>query len=194
MITFTLTFTNEIKKIINFMKLLLTFMNVLAMISPSHHFYVRGERFMNDKQLNKTLREVLENHKKWYITRGRKGERLDLSKADLREAYLCSANLGGADLSDADLYMADFKSSLITIDQLTECSPVSPDPNSILGYKFCMMIISAFGFIGDDGEIELVFTAEEGVPKRKLIEIIDELRERIIEEMRTLIDDKLLTI
>ena len=54
---------------------------------------------------NKTLAEVIENHKHWWNEdcEGWRDMRADLRRADLREADLREADLRGADLREADL-------------------------------------------------------------------------------------------
>lgn len=53
------------------------------------------------------LDKILDNHKEWLQTNGKKGEQANLREADLRGADLCGAVLRGADLRDADLRRAD---------------------------------------------------------------------------------------
>ena len=65
----------------------------------------------------KELDKILDNHKEWLRTNGKKGERAnlsdanlrgaDLSDADLSRAYLRGADLSGANLSGANLRGAD---------------------------------------------------------------------------------------
>ena len=62
--------------------------------------------------MNQTvLDKIIENHKEWLRTDGKKGERADLRSANLSYANLSYANLSDANLSDADLRSADLRSA-----------------------------------------------------------------------------------
>ena len=65
---------------------------------------------------NKTLAEVIENHKHWWNEdcEGWRDMRADLSGADLSGAYLSGADLSGADLSGADLSGADLSGAYLS--------------------------------------------------------------------------------
>ena len=69
---------------------------------------------MNEKQLDKTLRELLDNHKKWVESNGESGERLDLS-----DAYLSGVDFYCADLSKADFYGTNFRHAHFRLAYLT---------------------------------------------------------------------------
>ncbi len=73
---------------------------------------------MNEKQLDKTLRDLLEDHEEWYETIGYRREQLDLSEAILCGANLCKANLHEADLRGVDLDRANLKDVKIKRSQL----------------------------------------------------------------------------
>ena len=62
---------------------------------------------MNQSELNK----ILEEHKKWLMTDGKKGKRANLRSADLSSADLSYANLHYADLSYANLSYANLRSA-----------------------------------------------------------------------------------
>lgn len=53
------------------------------------------------------LNKILDEHKEWLETCGKKGKKADLSGADLRYANLSGANLCYANLSEADLSYAN---------------------------------------------------------------------------------------
>ena len=55
----------------------------------------------------KELSKILEQHRLWLKTEGRKGQRANLYKADLSEVDLSEANLSEADLSEANLSLAN---------------------------------------------------------------------------------------
>ena len=55
----------------------------------------------------KTLRDIVDAHLVWIGSRGKRGNRADLSMADLSTADLHRVNLRGADLVGANLIMAD---------------------------------------------------------------------------------------
>ena len=57
------------------------------------------------------LDKILDNHKLWLLSGGKKGERADLRSADLRSVNLRSADLSYANLSYADLRSADLSSA-----------------------------------------------------------------------------------
>ena len=64
-----------------------------------------------DRIINgKTLREILEDHKKW-LDGDAAGQRADLRYADLCYADLCNANLRNAILSNANLRYADLRNA-----------------------------------------------------------------------------------
>ncbi len=46
---------------------------------------------MNEEQLDKTFREVLENHRKWFRSKGEEGEKIDLLSVKIKE-LLCKKN------------------------------------------------------------------------------------------------------
>ena len=57
------------------------------------------------------LDKILDNHKLWLSSDGKKGERADLSSAGLRSANLSYANLNSAGLRSADLSSAGLRSA-----------------------------------------------------------------------------------
>ena len=57
------------------------------------------------------LDKILDNHKLWLSSGGKKGERADLRYADLRYANLRYADLSSADLRSANLRSADLRSA-----------------------------------------------------------------------------------
>ena len=59
------------------------------------------------------LEEILDNHKLWLSSGGKKGERADLSSADLRNADLSNADLSSANLSFTDLSSANLSSAIL---------------------------------------------------------------------------------
>ena len=65
---------------------------------------------------DKTLAEVIENHKHWWKEdcEGWRDMRADLSGADLSGAYLSGADLRGADLRGADLSGADLSGAYLS--------------------------------------------------------------------------------
>lgn len=67
---------------------------------------------MKEEQLDKTLRELLDNHKKW-IENENGGEQIDLSNCDLTEAKLTGVNLCVADLKEANFYRADLQEAYL---------------------------------------------------------------------------------
>ena len=71
---------------------------------------------MKEEQLDKTLREVLWDHKKWVESDGESGDRLILNGADLRLMVLYNANIEGISISVEQLgriYYYDKKSDKI---------------------------------------------------------------------------------
>ena len=66
------------------------------------------------------LKEILEQHKLWLDSDGKKGKRAYLSSVNLRYATLTDANLTMADLSGADLTFADLTSANLTGADLTD--------------------------------------------------------------------------
>jgi uncharacterized protein YjbI with pentapeptide repeats len=84
---------------------------------------------MNEEQLDKTLRDLLEDHKKWNDSYIRDGEQLDLTEAnlnvanlsnsDLIEACLSYSNLTGAYLRETNLTKADLSYSNLSGAYLT---------------------------------------------------------------------------
>lgn len=55
------------------------------------------------------LDKILDNHKLWLSSGGKKGERADLRSTDLRSANLSYADLYSANLSSADLYSTNLR-------------------------------------------------------------------------------------
>ncbi len=55
------------------------------------------------------LQEILQKHKIWFESRGKEGERAELSKADLHQKDLSFQNLAGANLRDADFSQASMR-------------------------------------------------------------------------------------
>lgn len=99
---------------------------------------------------------------------------------DLNGQDLSGSNLEGCNLSDANL-----KDSIITIDQAMEFdyTPLNKGCNEV-GY----MIFSAFGFQDNEDKvkdkIKLVFIANEDIPKKNLLNVIDKLRKQIAKAMK----------
>ena len=59
--------------------------------------------------ISEELQVILDNHKKWLESYGKKGENADLSRANLSNANLSQADLSGANLSNANLSQADLR-------------------------------------------------------------------------------------
>ena len=81
---------------------------------------------MNKKELDK----ILDNHKLWLQTNGKKGERADLRYADLRSANLRYANLRYADLRYANLRYADLRYADLRYADLRSANLSSADLSS----------------------------------------------------------------
>jgi len=73
------------------------------------------------------LDKILDNHKLWLSSDGKKGERADLSSADLRYANLRSADLRYANLRYADLRSADLSSAKLRYADLRSADLRSAD-------------------------------------------------------------------
>ena len=97
---------------------------------------------------DKTLAEVIENHKHWWNEdcEGWRDMRADLHGAylrgaDLSEAYLRGADLSGADLREADLSGADLSEAYLRGADLSEAENVPyipyacPDFGMFIGFK-----------------------------------------------------------
>ena len=92
---------------------------------------------------NKTLAEVIENHKHWWKEdcEGWRDMRADLRGADLRGADLRGANLRGADLRGANLRGADLRGADLRGADLSEAVNVPyipyacPDFGMFIGFK-----------------------------------------------------------
>jgi hypothetical protein len=76
------------------------------------------------------LDKILDNHKLWLSSGGKKGERADLRYADLSSADLSSADLSSADLSYADLSSADLSYADLSSADLRSADLSSADLSS----------------------------------------------------------------
>jgi uncharacterized protein YjbI with pentapeptide repeats len=63
------------------------------------------------------LKEILDQHQLWISTKGKQGERANLTDADLM-----GADLMGADLTDADLTGADLRDAILYDANLTDAN------------------------------------------------------------------------
>ena len=98
---------------------------------------------------DKTLAEVIENHKHWWNEdcEGWRDMRADLSGANLRGADLSEANLSGANLSGADLSEANLSGAYLRGANLRGAKNVPfipyacPDFGMFIGFK------KAYGYI-----------------------------------------------
>lgn len=66
------------------------------------------------------LGKIIEEHQKWIVTNGDKGQKADLSMADLRMADLSMKNLRKANLVKADLRETDLREADLSFANLTE--------------------------------------------------------------------------
>ena len=105
-----------------------------------------GDGMRNSEDIkigNKTLAEVIENHKHWWKEdcEGWRDMRADLRGADLRGADLRGANLRGADLRGANLRGADLRGADLRGADLSEAVNVPyipyacPDFGMFIGFK-----------------------------------------------------------
>ena len=87
---------------------------------------------------DKTLAEVIENHKHWWNEdcEGWRDMRADLREANLREANLSEADLGRADLGRADLGGADLREADLSGAKNVPYIPYAcPDFGTFIGFK-----------------------------------------------------------